>query len=188
MGNWSMTGEEVEAEMQAMKISADWLSEPQNLGMQPLGYFEGQRAKGCTGKDGSPNQAYCASQVSRLLEDLGPVQSMNVTKLQVTSLHDGASLAMLPNIKAQVENKAFNATFWLESVADEQGQVYEQLQYAQNVFLAFETNFACRQQPMLSECSFSKSLILWPHIQVNTLRKIAHDPMVTSSGKLPYIR
>merc|ERR1712023_192658 len=166
-----------------MKISSDWIAEPQNLGFPQMGYFEGRLAMGCNSKDGSPSQADCMSPVGRLLEDIGPVQNMNVTKLQVTSLHNGGSLAMLPNIKAQVENKAFNATFWLETVTDEQGRVFEQLQYAQNVFLAFETNFACRQHPMLSSCSFSDSLILWPHIQVNTMRKVAHNPMGSSSGK-----
>lgn len=186
--NSSMKGTEVEAEMLAMKSSDDWRATPQNLGLAPPGYFEGKLRAGCNSKDGSPSMADCTNPVGRLLEDIGSVQNMNVTKLQVSSLHDGASLAMLPNIRAQVENKAFNATFWIESITDEEGNIYEQLQYAQNVFLSFETNFDCSSYPMSSSCSFGDSLIHWPHIQVNTLRKTAHNPMVAPSHELPYIR
>lgn len=128
--------------------------------------------------------------VSRLLADIGPVENMNAIKLQVSSLHDGGSLSMLPNTKVQALNKAFNAKFWIQSVADDQGQTYEQLQYAQNVFLNFETNFACRTHPVKSTCSFSSdSLIRWPHIQVNTLRKIQEFKTQSSDlTALPYIR
>jgi len=185
----TMTGTDVEAELQAMKGSEDWLAEPQNLGSAAFfGYFEGKAAAGCTGKNGSASKADCMSPISRLIEDIGPVQNMTATRLQVSTLQDGASLTMLPNVKAQAETKAFNATFWVERITDDEGHIYDQLQYAQNVFLAFETNFDCRQYPMTSSCSFNNKLILWPHIQVNTLRKIAQDPVLTSFHDLPHIR
>jgi hypothetical protein len=191
----SLKGTEVEDELQAMSKSDDWEASPQNLGANLFGYFEGKRAAGCRGQDGSPSQGDCDSPVRRLLEDVGPVQNMSAIKLQVSSLRSGGALAMLPNIQAQVENKAFNASFFVETITDSRNHTYDQLQYAQNVFLAFETNFACRVHPVTSDCSYSESKILWPHIQVNTLHKIEEMPSLRHSShhqesrsQLPYIR
>merc|ERR1719379_3387005 len=125
-----------------------------------MGYFEGKLSAGCTGKDGSPTSSDCSTPIARLIEDIGSVDNMNCTKLQVSSLQSGGSLSMLPNIRAQVENKAFNASFYVETVADRDGHTNEQLQYAQNVFLAFETNFARRTHPVTEDCSFRERLIL----------------------------
>jgi len=184
----SLTGSQVEAELQDMKGSQDWSAEPQNLGASLFGYFEGKLAAGCNGKNGSPSQGDCMTPTGRLLDDIGTVKNMSVTRLQVSSLPDGGALAMLPNVKAQAASKSFNATYWLESVTDDDGQTYEQLQYAQNVFLSFETNFACRAHPVTTACSFTESLILWPHIQVNILWKTAAWLGSSHNRGLPYIR
>lgn len=183
----SMTGAEVKAELSAMQGSADWIAAPQNQKGGVFGYFEGERTAGCTGEAGSPTDGECSTPVNRLIEDIGPVNNMNCTKLQVSSLQSGGSLSMLPNIREQVENRAFNASFYVETVMDPDGHTYEQLQYAQNVFLAFETNFACRTQPVTEDCNSSEPLILWPHIQVNTLRKVSGRQAEPPSD-LPYIR
>jgi len=195
----SLTGTEVEDELQGMKYSVDWISEPQNLQSNVFGYFEGKRAAGCNDAGGNASQGDCDNPILRLLEDIGPVQNMSAKKLEVSSLRSGGAIAMLPNVQAQVQNKAFNATFYVETITDSQNQTYEQLQYAQNVFFQFETNFACRSNPVTSLCDYSDSKIHWPHIQVNTLRKIEgmpsrrhhhdhHEESKTPKTQLPYIR
>eukprot|EP00928_Gymnodinium_smaydae_P027515 TRINITY_DN21268_c0_g1_i1.p2 TRINITY_DN21268_c0_g1~~TRINITY_DN21268_c0_g1_i1.p2 ORF type:complete len:146 (+),score=20.78 TRINITY_DN21268_c0_g1_i1:48-485(+) len=126
----------------------------------------------------------------RLIQDIGhDLDDMEATKLEVTTTAQGASMGMLPNPKAQVFNEAFNATFWIETVNGEHGKVkYQQLQYAQTVNMDFKVKFKphCQTSNAPLDC-----LIKWPHVQVNTLRKLPpFDPceIYTCAEGLPPIR
>eukprot|EP00928_Gymnodinium_smaydae_P027516 TRINITY_DN21268_c0_g1_i2.p2 TRINITY_DN21268_c0_g1~~TRINITY_DN21268_c0_g1_i2.p2 ORF type:complete len:120 (+),score=9.12 TRINITY_DN21268_c0_g1_i2:678-1037(+) len=94
-----------------------------------------------------------------------------------------------PTPKRKFFNEAFNATFWIETVNGEHGKVkYQQLQYAQTVNMDFKVKFKphCQTSNAPLDC-----LIKWPHVQVNTLRKLPpFDPceIYTCAEGLPPIR
>merc|ERR1712217_36192 len=95
---------------------------------------------------------------------------MEVVQLDITSL-SGGSIGMLPNPKVRVFNETVNATFWLESILDDSGKVkHQQLQYVQSVSMDSKVKFdpSCQSVNAGLNC-----LIKWPHVQVNTLRKVA---------------
>lgn len=139
-------------------------------GLMP-GYFEGELAKGCTGENGSPNVSLCQTPVQVLVSSIGPTVNMTATRLHVSSSDRGGQLAMLPNVDKQVHNQNFDAIFWIETISSADGEEIYQLQYAQKVNFAFEQNFACRTHPVQSNCNPDNALILWRHVQANTLRR-----------------
>jgi len=56
----------------------------------------------------------------------------------------------------------FDATFWLETLLDSNGNTFQQLQYSQRVLLEFPVE---QDQP--------GQTIVWPHINVNTLSRVS---------------
>jgi len=181
LGSWAAkSGEGVKDTMEALLESRAYSSLPQNLGVAPFGYT-----------DPYLNAGHDVEQPIRLLmEDLGSdVANMDAIQMDITTTGSGGSIGMLPNPKAQVFNEAFNATFWIETVKDDRGKVhYQQLQYVQSVFMDFKVKFVpdCQTNDAAMDC-----LIKWPHVQVNTLRKVkpfAGCPRQGCSSKLPEIR
>lgn len=75
----------------------------------------------------------------------------------------GGGIVNIPFIQRNANATTFNATFWIETVVNEEtGEQFDQLQYSQQTNLEF---VKC-----LSHCGNNPSgLIVWPHINVNTL-------------------
>lgn len=85
--------------------------------------------------------------------------------LSVSTQTDSGGIVNIPFIAKNANAVSFNATFWLETVQNsETGEQSEQLQYSQQTNLEF---IKCA-----SGCSDDGSgLIVWPHVNVNTLVK-----------------
>ncbi|HYI47259.1 MAG TPA: heme-binding protein [Allosphingosinicella sp.] len=77
--------------------------------------------------------------------------------LQVSTLNKGG-IANIASLAANANPTQFDATFWLETLEDEHGNTYRQLQYSQRVLIEF---------PIKSDSP--GQTIVWPHINVNTL-------------------
>lgn len=77
--------------------------------------------------------------------------------LQVSTTNKGG-IANIASMQGQVTPTRFDATFWIETLQDQQGHIYRQLQYSQTVLLEFPVS---SNKP--------GETIVWPHINVNTL-------------------
>lgn len=91
---------------------------------------------------------------------------LNTLTLSVsTQTGDGGGIVNIPFIVKNANATAFNATFWLETVENQEtGEQFDQLQYSQQTNLEF---IKCG-----SGCSDDgNGLIVWPHVNVNTLVK-----------------
>lgn len=72
----------------------------------------------------------------------------------------GGGILNIPFIQQNANATAFDATFWLETVNDQEtGEPYAQLQYSQQTNLEFIKR------------GDGQGLITWPHVNVNTLVK-----------------
>lgn len=173
------SGAQVKETMEELLESGAYSSLPHNLGIAPFGYT-----------DPYLNSGHDVEHPVRLLiDDIGPdVMSMEAAQMDITTSGSGGSISMLPNPRAQVFNEAFNASFWVETVRDSRGRTrYQQLQYVQSVFMDFKVKFVpdCQARNADLDC-----LIKWPHVQVNTLRKVKEFGCGRHrcSDKLPEIR
>ncbi|MCB2406913.1 heme-binding protein [Hymenobacter lucidus] len=84
---------------------------------------------------------------------------VRTTTIAVSTDNQGGILN-IPFVARNADASKFEATFWLETVADKQtGRMFQQLQYSQNTSIDF--------LPRLD----GKGLIKWPHININTLIK-----------------
>jgi len=83
----------------------------------------------------------------------------NVTTITVDTQNSGGSISNIPFVEKHVNPSRFQSTFWIEDVTD--GDVtFKQLQYSQQADLNF-----IKKHNLPGD-------ILWPHVNVNTLRKI----------------
>lgn len=82
------------------------------------------------------------------------------THLSVSSLNEGGVLN-IPFIVEQANVNVFTSDFYIETVSQNNGQTFLQLQYTQNSAMTFLAN------PQ-------GELVIWPHGQVNTLRKVSN--------------
>lgn len=86
-----------------------------------------------------------------------------VTTLEMDTANQGGSISNIPFLNQHVKPSDFKCTFWIEEVLNPNGTVaFEQLQYSQTTNL----NFLPKIQDGKPD-----GLILWPHVNVNTLVK-----------------
>jgi hypothetical protein len=84
------------------------------------------------------------------------VQTINIE----VATQPGGGIVNIPFIKKHANASAFNGTFWIEIVQNNDGSTFEQLQYSQQTNIEF-----------LPQFDNPKKLITWPHVNVNTLVK-----------------
>jgi hypothetical protein len=80
--------------------------------------------------------------------------------LQVSTLNKGG-ISNIASLQANVIPTQFDATYWIETLEDADGNVFRQLQYSQRTLIEF---------PIASDAP--GETIVWPHINVNTLSLI----------------
>lgn len=85
----------------------------------------------------------------------------NVTVITVDTHVPGGAIVNIPFVQQTVDPTRFVSTYWIEDVTLADGTKFKQLQYSQQADLNFIPKF-----PPLTE-----GTIMWPHINVNTLRK-----------------
>ncbi|MDB5086067.1 MAG: hypothetical protein JWR09_61 [Mucilaginibacter sp.] len=81
-----------------------------------------------------------------------------VTTIHVDTQNQGGNISNIPFIHEHVNASRFMSTFWIEDVTMD-GINFKQLQYSQQADLDFLPKFGI------------PGLIMWPHVNVNTLRK-----------------
>jgi hypothetical protein len=82
------------------------------------------------------------------------------TNLTVSTANNGG-INNIPSVNKNADAKAFNSTFWIETVKDTTtGKSFQQLQYSQNTTIDFPI-----------KTNKPGETIHWPHINVNTLIK-----------------
>lgn len=88
---------------------------------------------------------------------------VDTVTLTVSTQPGDGGIINIPFIRKNANPTSFNATFWIERVKGSKGAGdFDQLQYSQQTNLAF---IKCG-----SECSDEgNGLIVWPHVNVNTL-------------------
>jgi hypothetical protein len=127
--------------------------------MLPLGYTDRYLLP-------SPVPGFSAKFPNQYLVDHLEQQAQNgltVTEtvtIQVSTQNQG-SISNIISLETNANPTEFDATFWLETLEDEQGHVYRQLQYSQRVMLQFPVGLPGKVE-----------MFNWPHINVNTLQMI----------------
>lgn len=126
---------------------------PADIGNQPLGYLENY-----------PHNPYPGLDASNMNAQLtGAIKGQTIGKvitLTVDTANKG-NIANIPFVQDHVSPSRFQSTFWIEEVTSE-GVSFLQLQYSQQTDLNFLSK---NTQPPSGD-------IMWPHANVNTLRKI----------------
>ena len=92
--------------------------------------------------------------------ELSSVTVRRTTELAVDSTLGTGGIVNIPFIVKQANAAAMNSIFWIEELDDEDNTV--QLQYAQVVNLDF-----------FSRRDGLPGLIVWPHVSINTLRRVS---------------
>jgi hypothetical protein len=110
----------------------------------------------------TPNQTlidYLANQQANRLT----VTQTIVLQVSTQNMGGMSNIASLRPSSTQIDviPTQFDATFWLETLKDENGNTFQQLQYSQRVLLEFPVQ---QDQP--------GQTIVWPHINVNTLTMV----------------
>lgn len=85
---------------------------------------------------------------------------LKVTKtvtLRVSTRNKGG-IANIASIRTNANATEFDATFWIETLEDQDGKCFQQLQYAQRIMIEFPIKIDLPGQT-----------IAWPHVNVNTL-------------------
>lgn len=101
---------------------------------------------------GTPNLV-----LQEAIQDLDIVQTIELS----ASTADTGGILNIPFVNANANATEFACTYWLETVADQQtGDQVVQLQYSQQTNIEF-----------LKQFGNPSELIMWPHVNVNTLRK-----------------
>jgi hypothetical protein len=128
---------------------------PTQIPVGSLGYFENY-----------PHDKFPGLDTSNMnLQLSGRIQGQNigkVTTLTVDSGYLGGSISNIPFVQRHVFPSRFQATLWIEEVITDNLN-FLQLQYSQQADLNFLDIDA--QNP-------GQGVIMWPHVNVNTLRKI----------------
>lgn len=110
---------------------------------------------------GPPVDGFTTSDPNHVLTAaLEGLDVVSTTALSVSTA-DGGGIINIPFVDANANATAFSCTYWLETIADaETGDEVVQLQYSQQTNIEFLPQFGNPDQ-----------LIMWPHVNVNTLRK-----------------
>jgi hypothetical protein len=131
--------------------------QPQNFGTPPLNGYLDQYTN-----TGFPRDQFFSQDVNRTLRLAIAGQNIgNVTTIKVDTLNKGGAIVNIPFVQQTVDPSRFVATYWIEDVTLADGTKFKQLQYSQQADLNFMPKF-----PPMTEGE-----IMWPHINVNTLRK-----------------
>lgn len=102
---------------------------------------------------GTPNMA--------LQEAIAGQDIVATTSLSV-STQDGGGVLNIPFVDRYAKASEFTCTYWIETVRDpSSGEEVQQLQYSQQANIEFLQAFG----------GSPGQLIMWPHVNVNTLRK-----------------
>ena len=83
------------------------------------------------------------------------------TKLHFDTELESGGILNIPFIVKQANATEMKSTFWISEIEDDQGNIELQLQYSQTVMLDF-----------FSRTDGEEGLIKWPHVSINTLRKV----------------
>jgi hypothetical protein len=87
----------------------------------------------------------------------------NVTTLEMDTANQGGSISNIPFLDQHVKPSDFKCTYWIEDVLNPDGSIaFQQLQYSQQTNLNFIKKI---------EDNGEEGLIMWPHVNVNTLVK-----------------
>ncbi|HRH79375.1 MAG TPA: heme-binding protein, partial [Cellvibrionaceae bacterium] len=101
------------------------------------------------------------SNPNQILADTVSKQTLNSVTTFIMSTNNGTGgILNIPFIQNNVKAANMDCIFWIEEVADGAGQ-FLQLQYTQTISLVF---------PRANDPQ--KTPITWPHVDVNTLRKV----------------
>lgn len=94
-----------------------------------------------------------------LREAIEGKEVVSTTSLSV-STEGGGGIVNVPFVEQHAKTSQFTCTYWLETIKDpETGDEVQQLQYSQQTNIEFIPKFG------------EPGLIMWPHVNVNTLRK-----------------
>jgi hypothetical protein len=106
------------------------------------------------------SKEFNTANVNSTLAALAATQTITkVTTITVDTANKGGSISNIPFVEQHVDPSRFQSTFWIEDVVSD-GLSFQQLQYSQQADLNFIKKFKLPGD------------ILWPHVNVNTLRKI----------------
>lgn len=127
---------------------------PQPPGLPPVfGYTDAYTLNHFSGQ-------FDTSNVNSTLQATVAAQTVGkVTTITVDTQNKGGSISNIPFVDAHVNPSRFQSTFWIEEVSVD-GVSCMQLQYSQQADLNF-----IKKHNLPGD-------ILWPHVNVNTLRKI----------------
>lgn len=124
----------------------------------PLGYGEGKYNSISEG--GSWSAPFPSSNFNEALAmDIKDQTILSTTHISVNSKNQGGVLS-IPFVTRNANITAFDADYYIETVKGSDGSEFLQLQYTQNSVMEFMKNI---EGP--------NPLIIWPHGNVNTLRK-----------------
>jgi hypothetical protein len=102
---------------------------------------------------------FAARNVSEPLQKAITGQTITETVQLKISTENGGGVLNIPFVTAQANTTAFTCSYWIETVQTPSGDV-QQLQYLQQSNLNFIKQF-----------NSSGKLIMWPHVNLNTLQK-----------------
>lgn len=123
-----------------------------DAGKAPLGYSDVYLRAVDGFHPGAPND---------VLQQAIAGQSIVRTTTLSLSTQNGGGVLNIPFVAKNANATAFQCTYWVETVRDPKtGQEVQQLQYSQQTNIEFMPKFGDPGQ-----------LIMWPHVNVNTLRK-----------------
>jgi hypothetical protein len=122
-----------------------------NTGGAPAGYLDPYLPGFGPFKTNNANQ---------VLQDAIAKQIIVETVQLDISTANGGGILNIPFVNTNANANAFTCTYWIETVTDPNGDTYQQLQYSQQTNLNFIQQF-----------NASGQLIMWPHVNVNTLLK-----------------
>jgi len=101
-----------------------------------------------------------------LQKDIENLKIVETTKVFISSVQEGpgfGGVCSIPMLKAEANVSQIEFTIYLQTIENDDGTYWYQLQYIQEVYLNFAVNFEDFQ------------MITWPHISVATLRKQAGE-------------
>jgi hypothetical protein len=107
-----------------------------------------------------PPAKFTARNVSQPLQEAIATQDITETVQLQISTANGGGVLNIPFVTAQANTTAFSCTYWIETITTESGDTVQQLQYLQQSNLNFIKQF-----------NTSGDLIMWPHVNLNTLQK-----------------
>ncbi|MEO7177395.1 MAG: heme-binding protein [Allosphingosinicella sp.] len=87
----------------------------------------------------------------------GGLKVTETVTLQVSTRNKGG-IRNIASIRTNANATEFDATFWIETLEDQDGHVFRQLQYSQRIMIDFPI-----------KADMPGQTISWPHINVNTL-------------------